>query len=88
MIEVMLKDILENFFDGDSVIVTNHSHLHHGHAGSPNSGQSHFHVQIISKKFTGLSRVKRHQLVNGHIKHLFDNGLHALSMNLSTPDEI
>lgn len=87
MIEAALKDILEKTFDGGIVYVENQSHLHHGHAGSPHSGQSHFFVKIVSEEFEGLTRVQRHQKINDVIKPLFDKGLHALSLDLKTPSK-
>jgi BolA protein len=82
MIEQRLKDILEKTFSCKELVIMNQSHLHHGHAGSPNSGQSHFHVLIVSDDFQNLTRVQRHQLVNRAVQGLFDEGLHALSLDL------
>jgi len=87
MIENALKDILEKNFDGDVVEVTNESHLHAGHDGSPETGQSHFSVLIVSDKFENLSRVNRHRMVNGHVAPLFERGLHALNLRLFTDSE-
>jgi stress-induced morphogen len=86
MIESELKELLEKKFDseGDEVIVENQSHLHDDHAGSPKSGQSHFHVRITSEKFTNQPRVKCHQMVNTIAQPLFEKGLHALSLSLNT----
>jgi BolA protein len=85
MIETQLKDILENNLNCKQLIVENQSHLHDGHASSPNSGQSHFHVTIISDDFKNMSRVQSHQAVNQLISHLFNQGLHALSITTSSP---
>lgn len=85
MIETQLKDILENNFNCKQLIVENQSHLHQGHASSPNSGQSHFHVTLISDDFIGKSRVQSHQMINNVISHLFNQGLHALSITTSHP---
>ena len=85
MIETQLKDILENNLNCKQLIVENQSHLHDGHASSPNSGQSHFHVTIISDDIKNMSRVQSHQAVNQLISHLFNQRLHALSITTSSP---
>ncbi len=82
MIEDELKDILSKKFECQILEVINESHLHAGHAGSPESGESHFRVVIVSLDFENLSRVARHQQVNTAVKHLFNKGLHALSLDL------
>jgi len=87
MIEAQLKDILEKTFDCAHLEVVNDSHHHANHAGSPGTGQSHFSVLVVTNDFIDLSRVQRHQRVNGAVSSLFECGLHALSLNLKTTDE-
>ena len=65
--------------------VVNESHLHAGHAGSPNSGQSHFRVYIVSEKFLGFSRVERHRLVNDVLAQELASGVHALAITAEAP---
>ena len=44
---------------------------------------------IISKKFEGLTSIKRHKLVLSHLKKHFQTGeLHALSIHTKSPSEI
>lgn len=87
MIENSLKSLLEQQFQPEFLDIVNQSALHHGHAGSPDSGESHFKVFMVSSAFDGLSRVQRHQAVNAVVNDLFDKGLHALSLKLLAPDE-
>ena len=48
----------------------------------------HFSAVVVSEDFSGLSRVRRQQLLNGILKPHFDSGvLHALSMKTLTPEE-
>ncbi len=84
MIEQELKDILVKKFDCRIIDVINESDLHSGHASSPGTGQSHFRVSIVSNDFRGMSRIQRHQAVNKVVSHLFDKGLHALSLDLNS----
>lgn len=60
--------------------ITNDSAKHQGHASSPNNGQSHFSVFIVSQKFEGLSRVQSQRLVMDAVSDLFSQGLHALAV--------
>lgn len=49
---------------------------------------SHVHVTIVSERFTGLSRVKRQQLVYSRLAEWIASGeLHAVTMTTHTPQE-
>lgn len=65
--------------------VVNESHLHHGHANSPGSGQSHFRVHVVSARFTGLGRLERHRLVNEALAEELSAGIHALAVKAEPP---
>lgn len=87
MIEKSLKSLLQQRFDPIYLDVENESARHHGHAGSPGTGQSHFKVTIVCAEFDGMTRVQRHQAVNAEVVSLFDKGLHALSLKLLSSSE-
>ncbi|PWY54957.1 BolA family transcriptional regulator [Legionella qingyii] len=53
----------------------------------PEGAQTHFKLTIVSSRFTELSKIARHRLLNQLLKEEFELGLHALSMHLFTPDE-
>lgn len=67
--------------------LVNESHLHAGHAGSPGTGESHFRLLIVSKKFEGRSRVERHRLVNDALADLLKHRVHALAIKAYAPGE-
>ena len=67
------------------VEVGDDSHLHAGHAGAREG--RHFHVRIVSSRFTGLTRVKRHRLVYDSLQSLIPQGIHALAIEARAPDE-
>lgn len=56
------------------------------HSGPPGR-ESHFRVVIASTQFDGVSRVKAHRMVQAPLKHLFDQGLHALAIETQKSDE-
>ena len=67
--------------------VVNESHLHAGHGGSPETGESHFRVLIVSGDFKGKSRVERHRIVNELLGDELKDGVHALAIKALAPGE-
>lgn len=67
--------------------VVDESHLHAGHSGSREGGETHFRLDVVSAAFEGKSRVDRHRLVNGLMDEAFKRGLHALALKARTPSE-
>jgi BolA protein len=49
--------------------------------------ETHFKVVAVSEQFESLTLLARHRLVNTCLNQEFQNGLHALSLNLYTPSE-
>ncbi|MCH9705421.1 MAG: BolA/IbaG family iron-sulfur metabolism protein [Proteobacteria bacterium] len=47
----------------------------------------HFEALIVSEAFTGLSKVRRHQLVYQALGNRMVADIHALSMRTLTPEE-
>ena len=58
---------------------------HAGHAGAREGG--HFHVAVVSDRFTGLQRVARHRLVYHCLSDLMQRGIHALAIDARAPGE-
>ncbi len=67
--------------------VKDESHLHAGHAGAREGGQSHFRVMIVAGQFEGLSRVARQRLVNDILREELAGPIHALTLKTLTPQE-
>ena len=87
-VKITLQEILETTFIPDALEVLDQSHLHKGHAGARPEGETHFKVRMISSKFEGLSRIKRHQLVHEALEELLKSRIHALTLQLISPGEI
>ena len=47
---------------------------------------NHWQAEIVSSKFTGLNRVKQHQLVYAALKGTMGGELHALALKTRAPD--
>ena len=78
---------LEAAFSPLQLNVTDESHLHAGHAGAREGGETHFRVAIVSSVFQGVTRVDRQRLVHEVLDGEFKARLHALSLTLLTPEE-
>jgi BolA protein len=85
--EARIREKLMGALEPTRLDVVNESHLHAGHASSPETGQSHFRVLVISPRFAGLSRVARHRLVNEALAGELRAGLHALAIAAYAPGE-
>lgn len=49
-------------------------------------GGDHLQVTVVSKAFTGLTRIRQHQLVYGALRQeLASEAIHALALQTSTP---
>jgi BolA protein len=68
-------------------VLTDQSAMHAGHAGAQPGGETHYKVVMVAAAFQGLSRVARQRLVYQALGEEFDTGLHALSLDLKTPEE-
>lgn len=65
-------------------------HHHHGsdhHATFDGAGETHFRVRIVAEAFAQMSRVARHRAINDVLKDELANGVHALALEASAPDE-
>lgn len=63
-----------------SISVRDDSALHTGHAGARGGG-GHYHLDIVSDQFEGLSTLKRHRLIYQHLGELMTTHIHALSIS-------
>lgn len=80
-IEAQLTEV----FAPDHLKVTDDSHLHAGHAGAPDGGESHFTVEIQASRFAGLNRVAMHRLINDALSDELNGPVHALAIKASAP---
>ena len=68
-----------------ALTIRDDSAQHAGHAGAREGG--HFHVAVVSDRFTGLQRWARHRLVYHCLSDLMQRGIHALTIDARTPGE-
>lgn len=82
-VEKQLKEKLINILRINDLEVVNNSHLHAGHASSPNNGKSHFKVIIRDLNFSKLPKIKSHQIIYNALKDEMDTFIHALEIDIS-----
>jgi BolA family transcriptional regulator, general stress-responsive regulator len=83
----IITEKLTSAFSPQSLKVVDESHLHAGHAGSREGGQTHYRVYIVSNAFEGKSRVDRHRMINTALAAELAGSVHALAIHAATPGE-
>jgi BolA protein len=82
-----IRDKLAREFHPVALTVVDESHLHAGHAGARDGGESHFRVEIVSEAFDGMARLARHRRVHEVLAEELRGGVHALAIAARTPGE-
>ena len=82
-----IRHSLETAFAPERLEVIDESERHRGHAGYREGGESHFRVVLVSGTFAGMSRLQRHRAVHEALGPELIGRIHALALDLSTPDE-
>jgi len=83
----IITEKLTSAFSPQSLNVVDESHLHAGHAGSREGGQTHYRVYIVSTAFEGKSRVDRHRMINAALAAELAGSVHALAIHAAAPGE-
>ena len=83
----IITEKLTSAFSPQSLEVLDESHLHAGHAGSREGGQTHYRVYIVSNAFQGKSRVDRHRMINTALAAELAGSVHALAIHAAAPGE-
>jgi stress-induced morphogen len=50
--------------------------------------EDHWEARIVSSAFTGKSMMQRHRMVNAALAEELKGPIHALTMDVKTPDEV
>jgi stress-induced morphogen len=86
-IENSIREKLAQAFAPAELRVLNDSHHHVGHHSSPETGESHFSVMVVSAAFAGKSRLERHRMVTAALAEELSGRVHALAVSALTPEE-
>lgn len=82
-----IRGKLEQAFHPVRLEIVDESHLHLGHAGAPDGGESHFRVEITAAAFAGKNRVERQRLVYACLAEELAGPVHALSVAARSPSD-
>lgn len=78
---------LNEAFSPNALDVVDQSHLHQGHAGWREGGETHFKVNIVAKCFEGKGRVERSRDIYGCLADEMAGPIHALELSVKAPGE-
>ena len=67
--------------------IVDESHMHAGHAGHRPEGETHFHVEVVSKGFAGRRSLERQRMVYTAVGDLMRGRIHALTIRALAPEE-
>lgn len=81
-----IEERLRAALSPSELAVADESHLHAGHAGA-RDGRGHFRVSIVSARFEGVSRVKRHRMIYDALAEELREDIHAIAIEAFTPRE-
>ena len=87
VVQTRLEAALNQAFDPEYLTLENESS---GHGGFYPGKESHFKLVLVTAKFSGMPRVRRHQSVYAavHDELTAQGGtVHALALHLYTPEE-
>ena len=71
----------------ETLTLEDESAQHKGHAGAA-SGGGHFHLTLVSPRFSKLSTLARHRLVYDAMGELMQREIHDLSITALSPEEL
>ncbi|WP_323752348.1 BolA family protein [Marinobacter sp.] len=74
---------LASAFEAGQLQVENESHMH----SVPPNSETHFKVTLVSEAFSGVMKVKRHQMIYKVLAEELAGPVHALALHLYTPEE-
>ena len=85
--KINIENLILKIFKPEFLSVIDVSEQHRGHKNFKEGIESHFEIIIVSEKFTNLSRIKRHRMVNRILKEEFLSDLHSVVLKTYTLEE-
>ena len=82
-LEPRIRAALEAAFEPTNLEIANESNLHAGHnPEAAATNDTHYRIRIAASSLSGKSRVNQHREINAALKFAFDEGLHALAIEV------
>lgn len=82
-----ISRILNSKFSPQHLEINDETRFHQGHPGLRETDGGHYHITIVSKKFTKKRPLERHRLVYEALQNELKENIHALSLKAYTPQE-
>lgn len=82
-----IKAALTQQFKPSYLRLEDESSRHAEHIEGSDGTETHYQLTIESAVFTGVSKVKRHQMIYALLAGEFAGGLHAFAINAYAPGE-
>lgn len=79
-VKATIEQKLTQVFQPTALQVVDESHLHAGHSGWKEGGETHFRVEITAPAFAEMSRVARHRAINDCLADELAGPVHALAI--------
>ena len=79
--------LLADAFAPETLGVEDESYLHEGHEGAKD-GRGHFRVLIIAEIFEGKTMIERHRMIYRALDDMMRLDIHALAIDVWSPDEL
>jgi BolA family transcriptional regulator, general stress-responsive regulator len=86
-VETRIRQKLAAGLEPSNLEVTDESHLHAGHSGAREGGQTHYRIKVASTRFSGKGRIERHRMVYALLADEIAEGVHALALQTLAPGE-
>lgn len=82
-VEKIIREKLNSILMPSVLQIECESHMH----GLPREAERHFKLVAVSEMFRDQSRIERQRLVNGVLAEELASSVHALTMQLFSPEE-
>ena len=82
-----IREKISAAFAPCTLTLRDESASHAGHGGAHPGGETHFHLEVVSPAFAGLSALERQRKIYALLAPEMAERVHALSLALKTPEE-
>ncbi len=86
-VQASIRRKLSDALSPQRLDIVDESARHAGHVGARPEGETHFRIEIVSARFTGLPRLARQRLVYDILEEDLKSDIHALALRTITPEE-
>jgi len=81
-----MSERIRKEFSPEVLEIIDDSESHRGHSGYRRGGETHYSIRLRAEAFNGLGRIACQRRIHAALKHEFESGLHALSLDVRGTD--